>query len=167
MPSTGIYTVTSPTSGTQYNAPAAYWVVPTNGTSISCEVKSYNASSVLTTVANLTVYIRNVSSAVNLASFNGGTANTTDIGPDSDATINGTNVFTVGASVGGTIDHIAMQVTNYTGSAYSGGGGGTGNDKVRRSGAWGAAVTIKVRRSGAWTSVSGYVRRSNAWSQVA
>lgn len=168
MPSTAKYTVSNPTSGTQYNAPSAYWIVPTNGTSISVEVQSFNGSNVLTTVANLTLFIRNITSSVNLASFNGGTANTTNVGPDSDATINGTNVFTVGASVGGTIDHIQMWVTAYTGSAYSGGvGGGSGNIKVRRSSAWSSPITPQVRRAGAWSSPNAYVRRTGAWTQVA
>ncbi len=160
MPSTAQYRVNSPATSTQYNAPSAYWVVPTNGSNISVEVQAYNGSNALTSVANLTVFIRNVTGSSNLTSFNGGTANTTTLGPATGAAVNGTNVFTVGASVGGSIDHIQMWITAYTGVPYS-------SIKIRRSSAWTGGVVPQVRRSGAWVTGSVYIRRSSAWTQVA
>ena len=160
MPSTAKYQVNSPTSSTRYNAPSAYWIVPNNATNISVEVQSFNASNALTSVANLTVAIRNITGSSDLTTFNGGTASTTTLGPATGAAVNGTNVFTVGASVGGAIDHIQMWITAYTGSVYS-------KIQVRRTGAWGGGVVPSVRRTGAWvTPTSVNVRRSSAWVVV-
>ena len=157
MAATGVYTYSSPPVGSEFIAPSSYWVIPNGGTSISCQVSAFNGSGSPVTVPNFTCYVRNISDGNNANSFNGGTSNSVGVSGGSGVT-NGVKVFTVGASIGGSCNHITMQVTSYTGKIYS-------QISVRRSGAWNA-VPVYVRRSGTWRQCAVFVRRSGAWSQI-
>ena len=157
MSSTGIYTVTAPTVGTEYIAPSGFWVIPNNATNVSVEIKSYNSSGVLTSVSSLTAILRNITTSSDASSFTFSSGN--EALDTSNNTVNGSNVFAPAGKVASACDHFTLQITSYTGRPYS-------QIRVRRSGAW-VTPTVKVRRSGAWATPNAiYVRRSGAWVQI-
>lgn len=158
MSATGIYTVSSPTVGQEYIAPSGYWVIPTNGSNVTVEVKTYNSSGVLTAVSTLAATVRNVTAGNDNYTYTGSSID--DGSATSAGASNGTNVVTVAGTVGSACDHMTMQVTAYTGSPYI-------QVYVRRSSAWVTATSVAVRRSGSWAATSVYVRRSGAWVQIA
>lgn len=160
MAATDTFLVNSPATNTQYGAPNTFEASPTNGTTITATVKSYNSSGVLTAVSSLTAIITDAPGGTTINSFTGNNANTASV---TATAVGGTNY--VGAfkyTNGSTIDHITVDLT-YTGSPYA-------VMQVYNGSSWVAVDGTKLRvyDGSSWNPVYGGVFSYNgsAWVQV-
>jgi hypothetical protein len=113
MASTDTWTDSSPTAGSNQQAPNTFAIVPTGGTTVSCTCKAFNSSGGLVTVASFTALILAYPAGTVKNSFTGSGVNTVNV------TYNavGGDVLSCGYKVGSItgIDHITVDCT-FTGS---------------------------------------------------
>lgn len=115
MATSATWIVSNPTVGHEYIAPSAYWVIPSNGTSVTVTVQAFNSSGNLTSVSSLTAIRRNISSGSDQGSFtyNGGNGATST----GSSGTTGSAVFAPAGKVGSSCAQLRMYIS-YTGRAY-------------------------------------------------